>query len=392
MAKLSTQENISPLDISDLAYQIGLKIDIKILCTLLLRFSNSVSLIKGSTISNYFLPLLKSSEDFPRTLTISNTNQINKRESFEDSEDLADLENDILRKSKLIKKLTEGASTKTKVLFTIADTLFNKKISVTEAIHNKIIDKVINGKEYQVITKSDLILCIKKLGIQLEIEDISVLKSMFPTLIGSFINVEMLIEIMKELKINEDIPPPSKYLDFSKLTGNSIRIFNKIINYMQNNKINEIESFVGKEKIDIIDFVSQKKQDSIQTITSEVFWDILLSKDIIRFKDELDENIIDFLSVGEQYPDILMIRKLKRTIKNIEKWKYFSFFGFHKREMDYTQNKSHNMLNGSPNLKRSYSHHDCFESNKSISTSERNGVSNNVKKRILNAVENWRFK
>lgn len=110
MAKLSQQEYVSPLDISDLAYQIGLKIDIKILCTLLLRHSNSVSLIKGSSITNYFLPLFKTNANFPKTLTINNSNEVYTRQRSDDSEDLAELENNFQNKSHLIKKLTEGAN------------------------------------------------------------------------------------------------------------------------------------------------------------------------------------------------------------------------------------------------------------------------------------------
>ena len=239
---------------------------------------------------------------------------------------------------------------------------------MTQALYHKIIDKVIDGKEYQVISKADLILCIKRLGVNLDLEDISIIKNMFPTVVGNLVNVGILVSIMKELSIVEDIPPPSKYLDFSKLTGSSIRIFNKIISYMHENNLQEVDDFIGNDKIENLLVVSQRKEETLQTISADLLGDILISKEIINYKDEIEENLTDFICVGEQYPDIIMIRKFKRALKNIENWKYFSYFGNNRRCEDC--NEIGNSFKSK--LIRSYSQDDCLQSIKILN--DKNGI------------------
>ena len=110
ISSLAKQETWSTLDINDIVYQLGLKIDTKILCTLLLRNSNSVNLIKGSVILDYFLPLLKNNTTFPRTLTINKSGLKDFNESNEvDNEQYQNMEIDANNGGQLIKKLTEGS-------------------------------------------------------------------------------------------------------------------------------------------------------------------------------------------------------------------------------------------------------------------------------------------
>ena len=60
--------------------------------------------------------------------------------------------------------------------------------------------------------------------------------------------------------------------------------------------------------------------------------DLLRNYGIIPFGEDLDEDFQDFLSLNDEFEDILLISKLKKSIKEIRKWKYFQYFGTIRRD------------------------------------------------------------
>lgn len=58
--------------------------------------------------------------------------------------------------------------------------------------------------------------------------------------------------------ITENLPESNKHLDYSSLGFGSIRLFNKIIEYMDRHHIDTVEEFLGKDNIDHYEVVSQK--------------------------------------------------------------------------------------------------------------------------------------
>jgi hypothetical protein len=60
---------------------------------------------------------------------------------------------------------------KKEVLFKIADSLFSMNITLMDVLHNKIYDKVIDGKEYQLIKRTCLINQLNRIGVPLNLRE-----------------------------------------------------------------------------------------------------------------------------------------------------------------------------------------------------------------------------
>ena len=63
------------------------------------------------------------------------------------------------------------------------------------------------------------------------------------------IKIKSIAKFLEELGIKEKIPDSNKYMNYSTLDSSNIRLFNKIINYIDTNDIDSVESFVGTENI-----------------------------------------------------------------------------------------------------------------------------------------------
>ena len=98
------------------------------------------------------------------------------------------------------------------------------------------------------------------------------------------------------LGIDERLPKSSPHLNFKILKGETIRLLNKIIEYMNVNKIDTVEEFWGVDNIE----------------SNTIHWiklrGILRDYKIIPFGEELNEDFIDFLSVNEDYSDLIHIK------------------------------------------------------------------------------------
>lgn len=157
------------------------------------------------------------------------------------------------------------------------------------------------------------------------------LNSVLPFTINDLCDIQGLNMILEDLGIKEDAPSTSKLLDYSKLEPNSIRIFNRIIYYLKEQNIDNLDDFIGKENIDIIKIISKTKEHSIETVTAANLRQVLRDKNITNHGEDLDENFIEFLEVDPSHSDTIMVKKFKKAIEQIKKSKYYSYFGTSKR-------------------------------------------------------------
>jgi hypothetical protein len=319
LTQLSKQDYITTTDITDIVVQLGFKFDIRVLWTLLLRHSNSVHHINRESLRGYLIPLLESKINMPKKKIITQFKQM----KFKDLHQvIAKINSDDEEEVERIKK---------EILFKIADNLFSKNQTLMDIFHKNVFDKVIDGKEYQLIRRASLINTFKNLGIPFSIDEQMYFKDLVRPIIQDFVDVKILKEIMEDLGISEDIPPSTRHMDYNKLEGPSIRIFNRIIKYMKRHKISDVVDFLCKENWDLIEVVGKEKRDNIQVIEATKMRDILRNKDIIGYGEDLNDNFAEFLEVSPEYSNIIMVRKLKKALKDIENCRYFQRFGVDRR-------------------------------------------------------------
>ena len=72
------------------------------------------------------------------------------------------------------------------------------------------------------------------------------------------IDIKILEEIMEKIGIYEDYPLSNKYLNYRKLSGPTIRTFNKIIKYLNENRIGNAADLIPSDKIETIELISLK--------------------------------------------------------------------------------------------------------------------------------------
>lgn len=397
LKKMVSLDYISPIDIADLVSQIGIKVDSKVLWTLLLRNSLSVHQIKGSVIEGYLLPLLIAKAKLPRVVMIKNIDGDNNfsMRNIRNHVSMLGSSNVNMERWKTDSSDPESKmNAQQKLLFKIADHLFSRNQTLMGLLQMKIHDKVIDGKEYQLIKRNSLINWFSKIGVSFNHHDQMNFKDLIRPIIQDFVDVKVVLKIMEDLGITEDIPPATKHLDYNKLEGPAIRIFNRIIRYMKTNEIIDVIEFLHKENCELIDVVSKTKQDKIETIQAAKLRDVLRSKDIIQYGEDLDDNFIEFLELSPEFNKIIMIRKLKKAIKDIKDWKYFQYYGYDKREgeseppdEDLQMKRS---INKSPT--KYYSQQNLRETMSELKElSKDRDLSQDVKRKIQKAIEEWKL-
>ena len=294
-----------------------------------MRESASFIEITNKVINDYLLPIL-SPNLFKETLK----DQI-KLESkhFEDKNGFAfhKITNEV--------EEVEENNKKKELVFKIADTLFLNKSSLMDIIHKNINDKVIDGKEYQLIRRTHFVDRMINIGINLNLEEQIALSEILPLTLNDYWDINGIKILLENLGIWEDIPESSKHLDYSKLEPNSIRLFNKIIKNMKESNISDPDEFIGQENIESVQIFSKTKEDKIDVLKTSTLKTILKDKKILNHWEDLDENFIEFLEVSSNYEDTLMMRKFRKALLQIKSSKYFSYFG------TCTRNGGENQLN-----------------------------------------------
>ena len=137
---------------------------------------------------------------------------------------------------------------------------------------------------------------------------------------------------MKNLGIEEKIPKSTPQLNYEKLKGPGIRIFNRIIKYMNENDLETVDELWRSEDIlETYEVISKTKTHNIEVIHVDHFRDLLRKISIVPFGEELDDDFKEFLELNEEYDHLIMVKKLKKSLKAISKNEYFQSFGTKKK-------------------------------------------------------------
>ena len=314
----------------------GLKASIKEILSILWDKSSSLKLIKNKFIKEEIIDCLsKELEDLLKNKDKEST--VKETEVFSNFTHLP-VNN---KRSKWNIKTTETNETsksernkrRKDLIFRIADELYIRNITLMDVINSKIYDKVIDGREYQLIRIKDLISCLMKIGLEFDEKDKKYLNDFLVSMLNDSTDVKELITIMKGLGIVEDFPASTKTIDYFQLEGRTIRIFNRIIGYMKECDISDCIDIIPKEEIDLFTVVSKDKERMVETIRTFKFRDLLRSKDIINYGEELEEQFLELLVINENHKDIILLQKFMKITDIIWKFKYFSYFGWEIRSI-----------------------------------------------------------
>mmetsp|Transcript_29706 Transcript_29706/g.34033 ORF Transcript_29706/g.34033 Transcript_29706/m.34033 type:complete len:284 (-) Transcript_29706:65-916(-) len=275
-----------------------LSLDVHQLCILLCRKSLSITKIKGDVIEEFLIPALKYKiEREVKMIKIEHLaagSQYNKY-SIETPFEEMDVEQQEKHKEQFLLKL--------------ADFLFSTRMTIQLIMNPKIFDRVIDGAEYRYIKHKHFIRLIKRAGLSLSYNDEMCIKSLIHSSLVGSLDITKLEQVLSKLGIEDEKPVSTKHLNFSKLTGSSIRIFNKINHDMNENEIDDVCVFLGKHNLDLVEVVARDKAETVEAITPIKLRDVLRQKGIINYGQDLDDDFIDFVSVGDD--EIIIMRKFK---------------------------------------------------------------------------------
>lgn len=242
-------------------------------------------------------------------------------------------ENDIFLTSNVAaKERPEDKTQIQNVVLSMADRMFEKKLTVSTILMNYIEDKVIDGCEYQLIRRSKLFAWLKKFKLIDNLYQELSLKIILAPTIRDLVEVRKLIEMMSHAGIKEDFPLQKGRLEYEKLKGPSIRTFNKIIEYLKENNVTNILDILPHHSLKTVEIVAKNRTVKTQTISAKILTSLLRGVQIIKPSEDLDQDFIDFIEISPDYDNIIMVNTLKRAIKDISNCKYFQTFGTETRK------------------------------------------------------------
>lgn len=182
------------------------------------------------------------------------------------------------------------------------------KLTLYSIIHSKIFDKIINGVEVEMISIDHFWRLIEKIGFKTLKKESNSFSKIFK---ANFLEVKSISKILAQLGISEDIPKSTANFNYDNLSGIGVRIINRIIRYMKENKIKDVTDFIGNENIEKREIIASKKTEIIEIVLAVNFHTILREKGIVRRWEDLDENLQTFLGLSAYMCEYLMMRKIK---------------------------------------------------------------------------------
>ena len=147
----------------------------------------------------------------------------------------------------------------------LADYMFENKLSLCEIIFDKVFFKVIDGFEYMLIRLNDFYSCLQHNKFNITPNEKTVLECFIENVFNGVVKVENITKFLRELGITEKVPPPTKFLDYSKLDAGSIRLFNLIIENMDSEGLEyTVEQFLGSDNIESYNVATQHKSGNFR--------------------------------------------------------------------------------------------------------------------------------
>ena len=149
---------------------------------------------------------------------------------------------------------------------------FKKGYSLHGLIHTKIFDKMLNGVEVEMINVNHFWRLLEGVGFKTIRRERNAFVKIFK---HTFLEVQSISNILGQLGIPEKIPKGTKNFDYNDLSGSGIRVMNKIIKEMSDNKITDVVEFLGRENIEKKEVVAPNKSEVIEIISADKFLHIL---------------------------------------------------------------------------------------------------------------------
>ncbi|CAI2380388.1 unnamed protein product [Moneuplotes crassus] len=356
-----SSNQILPSDIRIAAYECGIKLDTERLCDYFLGRSLSLTQINAYVFRTLFLNnILSQSVEESKNTSFEEKKSANSIKSPTVSSSIhkkkiapkksliknpigkLNLKKPSSKKSKIFSKIHQGMEDKgnyseetVKEAFVfLIEKFYVRKLKISQVIGPYIMDKVYDGKEYQLIKRSKLFSALEKYQLLKDDTSENILKSLFQPLVQDFIDVGRIREMFADLGISEELPPQNKHLDYSSITGPTIRIFNRMIKYMDENKIDGITKILRKSmfKNFQVEVAQTGKTQFVPTIEAERLSKLLRGIYCIDPSEDLDEEFISFLELSPEKENFIMIAKLKKALKEIKACEYFRSFGIHRRQ------------------------------------------------------------
>ena len=211
------------------------------------------------------------------------------------------------------------------LIFKISDALFLHRLTVWDILNRgtqeqpgcKIIDKTIDGREYQLIRREYLFDCFETLGFTLSLSDRQWLKTVFTPLISDLVNVDIVVKTFEILGIREDVPQVCKSMNFDTLTGSAIRVINKILKYMNENNILDIHMLVEPCELKAVTVVSKKGEWKVETVALSDFETFLKQKKIIDYSEHLDDRLVELFQLSNDHDDMLVVKKIEKVLNKV---------------------------------------------------------------------------
>lgn len=296
--------NVTKIEFEKTIGSINLDINLKSLIIMLLRESESLHTITGEAINDVVELIKKEEKSLHKSSGPSMLSSKPKQNPYDEYKSS--------QKKEETKVSSEDMNLNRSFFVRLAEFMFNNDLTLYQIIHTKIYDKMFNGREYELINSKSFFKLLAERGFTIDDREKKAVSTLLKnSYLIDVIEVEKISKILEELMIKEDIPAPSKNFNYKHLTAPDIRLMNKVVQYMEEHNIEEIEDFVGKERIKLIEVVGNKKKEDIQVINAHDFLQSLIEKNLID-DDELNEGLQMFFAISVDNMDKLMLRKIKK--------------------------------------------------------------------------------
>ena len=339
---LSEVKNLTKNEIERTISSINMDINIKTLMIILMRESNSLHNISGDAIKGVLETIKKEKQTkMPKGRAPNYTNK--KRSSDQKAQPRSNIAVGQLNGKKPAqppqqklsftgrgeeyKATGEDLKLNHQFFIKLAEFMFNNDLTLYQMIHTKIYDKMFNGREYELINTKAFYDLINKNGFSSNDAEKRAVTALIKT--SHFIDVievEKISKILEELQIREDVPPSTKNFNYKHLTAPDIRLMNRIVEYMDDHDIKEVIDFIGHNRISTIEVIGNNKREDVEIIHAKDLLELLIEKSLID-DDELNEGLQMFLAISVDDIEELMIRKIKKCVKDFKSVKYFKYFG-----------------------------------------------------------------
>ena len=326
MVDLTHVENITRNEFDKTMSQISMDINLKCLIVMLLRESKSLQLISKKSIKSFIDRINNEEKDYGRSASVTSKSC--------DITDYDDFNENQQKEEQQYESNLQDLSLNKKFFVRLADFMFNNDLTLHQIIHTKIYDKMFNGREYELINPRSFFSLLDDRGFKVPEDEQKAISNLLKnSYLINVLEVDKISKVLEELDIYEDVPPSSKNYNYKNLRAPDIRVMNCLVNYMDEQNIEDIEDFIGKENISVIEVIGNKKREDIHYTSTDQFLEVLTDKNLID-DDELNEGLQLFFALSEDNIDKLMIRKIKKCIKDFRTVKFFSYFGTQFRDQE----------------------------------------------------------